>query len=180
LAAQRYTVIIDSSQHVESGICDVFLAQSEDGGCANFAETFRLGGRMLSYGAPEFWACYASVGIPIHFMQHTDRNWYIVRDLIKHDLRNSTPNGNWTSTFLQYINDPNRPFIVRAICSALLVTGHFGKLAASRHLLWRALTRGSIYAFVRAMQSSGYHCITLAELYDRVVRSGIIVVPCEE
>ena len=34
---------------------------------------------MLTYSNPDLWQCYAGAGIPVHYMQHTDGNWDILK-----------------------------------------------------------------------------------------------------
>jgi len=174
IASERYPAIVDSSQHVESGACDVFLTPGEEGNYLNMTETFRAGSRMLTYSSPEFWQCYAGAGIPVHYMQHMDTSWHILRSFLKAKTapvgKTSRESLRWA--LLQLAENPRRSLYVRALCAALLSIVNCWLEPASWEFLWRALTRSSVYAFMRAMKSAGYQCVTLTELRTKIVDYG--------
>jgi hypothetical protein len=174
IAAQRYPAIVDSSQHVESGECDIFLTPGQEGDYLNITETFRPGNRMLTYSRPEFWQCYAGAGIPIHYMQHMDTNWHILRSFLKgKTVRVSETSRGGLHRLLELAEDPRRPLYIRALCAALLITVNCCLEPSSWQFVWIALTRSSIYSFVRAMKSAGYKCGTLTELRTRAMDYGL-------
>jgi len=174
IAAERYSVIVDSSQHVESGACDVFLIPGEEGDYLNMTETFRPGSRMLTYSGPEFWQCYAGAGIPVHYMQHMDTSWHILRSFLKAKTApvGKTSRGSLRWALLQLTENPQRPLYLRAVCAALLSIVNCCLEPASWQFIWMALTRSSVYSFVRAMKLAGYECVTLTELRTRVMDYG--------
>jgi len=166
IAAERYPIIVDSSQHVESGLCEVFSEVGEEDGYLNMVETFRSGDRMLTYNNPDFWKCYAAAGIPVHYMQHTDTNWHILRNFLKSKPA-SKFNQSQTSVqsrLLHLAEDAQRPQYLRAFCAGALAVLNCSLDPASWKLLWLMLTRSSLYAFARAMKSAGYRLVTLTEL----------------
>ena len=56
-----------------------FLNPRQKANFLNAVETFRSGERMLTYSNPDFRQCYSGAGIPVHYMQHTDSNWHILK-----------------------------------------------------------------------------------------------------
>jgi peptidoglycan/xylan/chitin deacetylase (PgdA/CDA1 family) len=163
IAGFRYSAVIDSSQHVENGECDVFMAVPSEGTYFNMVETFRPGARMLTYSNPDFWRCFAGAGIPIHYMQHTDTNWHILTQLLKAN-RDSRIDVGLRGRLLRLADDPGQQLLVRAVCAALLTTMRCMAEPACSKFVWQALTRGSIYSFGRAMKAAGYSLVTLSEL----------------
>ncbi len=170
IAAERYDIILDSSQHVENGECDVFLAPGQEGGYLNVTETFRPGSRMLTYSRPEFWRCYAGAGLPIHYMQHMDTNWHILLSFLKaKTVRVNDRSPHLPRRLLELAEDPRRPLYIRALCTLLLTIISCRFEPASWKFVWIALSRNSIYSFVRMIKSAGYECVTLTELRRRVM-----------
>jgi hypothetical protein len=166
IAAERYPIIIDSSQHVEIGLCDVLWDAVQQGGSLNMVETFRSGDRMLTYSNADFWKCYAAGGIPIHYMQHVDTNWHILRNFLKSQAgsKSEASQTHVQSKLLHVVENPKRPRYLRVLCAAAFFFVNCWLEPASWRLLWRSLTRSSLYAFVRAMKSAGYRLVTLTEL----------------
>ncbi len=162
IAAACYPIIVDSSQHVESGACDVFLADGSEGDYFNAVETFRSGDRMLTYSNPDFWRCYAAAGIPIHYMQHTDTNWQILRKTMKEISCRDSGFTALSRRVLSVIDDTRRPRFLRAAYAGGLLLINLRYKPESWRLLWAALTRHSIYAFSRSMKMAGYKFVTLA------------------
>jgi hypothetical protein len=165
VAARRYAAIVDSTQHVASGECDVLLTLGDNGSYVNVTETFRPGSRMLAYGNPAFWQCYAAAGIPIHYLQHTDTNWHLLRGFLRGQLHpvSQPSQGKFMSRLLEQIENPRRSLYLRGFCTALLVMVHCTRETASWAWLWDSFSRSSLYTFVRAMQMAGYTCIGLTE-----------------
>lgn len=166
IAAKRYPVIVDSSQHVESGLCEVLSSVGQESGYLNMVETFRAGDRMLTYSNRDFWQCYAAAGIPIHYMQHVDSNWGILKTLLKKKTDSMTEGAqeNLRSRLLHLTENPRRSRSIRTICAALLWTVYYALEPGSWEFLWRLLNRSSIYSFIRAMKRAGYRCVTVTEL----------------
>lgn len=170
IASKRYSAVVDSSQHVESGDCDVLSTAPEpDGDHFSMIETFRSGSRMLTYSTPEFWTCYAAAGVPIHYMQHTDSNWHVLRNLLTANrlFNRPTSNGQRGSMLVRLAEDPKKARTIRALCTTLLIIGNFGLKPSSWKFIWKALTDSSIYNFVRAMKLAGYKFVTLTELQTK-------------
>lgn len=165
IAAKDYSVIVDSSQHWENGTCGGFLEPEADGNFFNAVETFRSGERMLTYSNPEFWRCYVGAGIPIHYMQHTDSNWDILKWFLRGqvDSRHQSPHGKLRSRLLRLAEESHRPTYLRAACATLLTIVNCSLEPSSWGFLWKVLTRSSMYSFTRAMKASGYKSLTLAE-----------------
>jgi hypothetical protein len=158
-AARNHSVICDSSQNVESGTCDVLLADGRSATFFNLAETFRCSKRVLSYTDPAFWSCYAGCGIPVHYMQHTDTNWQLLRAFLAKDGTGEVSH----SRILNCVNDPRRPQFLRVAGAVLALLTGPGFRPSAWEFLWRALTRSSIYSIVRALQSAGYAVVTITE-----------------
>ena len=174
VAGERYSVVADSSQHVESGGCDVLLTGAhDDGNYFHAAETFRPGGRMLTYSNPDFWRCYASAGIPIHYMQHTDTNWEILKNFLRRRSDAAIPSSGRgvRSRLLHFVENTAHSRNLRAICAVLLTIIDSSLEPTSWQFIWNVLTRSSLYEFVRAMKSAGYNCIPLTDLPTRLNNS---------
>jgi hypothetical protein len=136
-------------------------------------ETFRPGSRMLAFGNSDFWRCYAAAGIPVHYMQHTDRNWHIIWDFLKRDSVAKTQGyiGRVKSKLLRCAEDYSRPFYWRVLCTGVLSVLAFCSHPSSLGYLWKTLTRSSIYAFAQAMQTAGYRCTTLSEFVNIIMKT---------
>jgi predicted deacetylase len=163
IAARHYNAIIDSSHHMEDGSCDVLLAGDSEGGYINLTETFRTGHRMMDYANPDFWKCYAIAGLPVHYMQHTDTNWHLVRTLTKREIEMTLSNSRLWSRFIKQMDNVQHPLWTRAISAALLVALCIAREPRASVYFWRVLTRSSLYAFVQAMRKAGYQCVGLSE-----------------
>ncbi len=168
IAGGHYSVIVDSSQHVENGDCDVlFSTRTPPANYLHIVETFRSGSRMLTYSNPAFWKCYSSCGIPIHYMQHTDTNWQVLKNFLigrgGHELQGSKGR---LANLINVINDPRRGASLRAVCTIIVTARRCLLEPGSWEFVWKALTISSIYSFMRAMKSAGYVPVTLTELRD--------------
>ena len=167
VAAERYPIVIDSSQHVETGLADVFgNARQDDRGYFNMVETVRSGDRMLSYSSADFWRCYAAAGIPVHYMQHTDTNWHLLRNFLKAKANSNrkTPQKPLQLQLFQLAENTRNPRWVRAFSAIVIGILHCSLDPVSWKLLWLMLTRSSLYAIVRAMNVGGYQCVSLSDL----------------
>ena len=159
-AARFFSVIIDSSQHVEAGVCNHLCgSDAETGGCS-IVETFRPGDSVASFGNPDFWKCFAVAGIPVHYMQHHEKT----RDTLRRALLQSASPGE--------IGDKNRrPRIIRAgansrvrslrIASLALLAVEHAADSRRRGFLVRA-SRCNIQDFGRALLRAGYRCTALS------------------
>jgi predicted deacetylase len=163
MAARHYNAIIDSSQHAENGSCDVLLTCDSEGPYVNLTETFRTSYRMLAYANPDFWKCYATAGLPVHYMQHTDNNWHLLKTLTKREIEMTLSNYRLWSRLIKQIDNTRHPLWARAICAMLLVAVCIAREPRAVLYFWRVLTRSSIYAFVQAMRKAGYQCVGLSE-----------------
>jgi len=172
IAGERYPIIIDSSQHVESGVAAVFAEGRKGHTYFNMVETFRSGGRMLTYSNADFWKCYSAAGIPVHYMQHTDTNWHILRTFLesKTDLRSERSQRNVRSRLLHVAQNPSRPRSLRVFSAAVMSVFCWLEPSSWRPL-WMMLTSSSLYAIVRAMKLGGYRCVTVSELMTFIDRT---------
>lgn len=165
VASRRFRGIADASYRVESGRCDVLFSPGDEGNYMNLTETFRAGPRMLSYGDSDFWRCYAAAGIPVHYMQHSETNWHILRDAVTDDTaRAETEERGLIGRLLTAALDPRRPRPVRVATVASLMVRRATVNRSSWTMLRRATTRSSIYAFARAIKAAGYRSSLLSEL----------------
>jgi len=165
VAAKCFPIIVDSSQHVEDGSCDV-LGADREGNYLNAVETFRAGERTLTYSNPEFWQCYASAGIPIHYMQHTDYNWEILRKLLKTQIAAHIGSSQLVrAKLLIFAEDAQRPIYLRAICAGVLAIIALYNKPASWRVLFTMLSGSSLYRIHRAMKKGGYKFVTLKEFH---------------
>lgn len=165
VARELYSVIADSSQHMEDGTCDILMGRSTEGKYFNATETFRVSERVLTYSDWRFWRCYATAGIPVHYMQHTDHNWQVLRALLR-VVPSSHKNhllAGFRATLQTIADDAKQSTLNRAISVWLLVCFFMLVNPASSKILWRSLTANSIYCFIRAMKKAGYAFQTLTE-----------------
>jgi hypothetical protein len=164
VAKHRYSGLIDSSQNVEAGKCDLLFSIAKSGQCLNVVETFRPGDQVLAYSSPEFWKCYAAAGIPVHYMQHSPTNWYVFRNILRGASCGSSRMKNVRSRLVTYTDNFSKPTYVRLISAVLLALLVALEDPNSRRLLRRVLTHSSLYAIVRAIKAGSYQCITVNHL----------------
>lgn len=170
VAAERYSVIVDSSQHMEDGSCDILMGRATEGEYINATETFRVSERVLTYGDWRFWQCYAVAGIPVHYMQHTDSNWHVCRNLFGRAAREKGGNANRVfRAALVIVDDASQSKVTRVVSAALLTCYSILSRPSLRRVLWKAITASSVYHFLRAMRLAGYEFVTLGELRARVI-----------
>lgn len=163
VAGRRFRGVADASYRVESGRCNVLFSAGDEGDYMNLTETFRASPRMLSYGDPDFWRCYGAAGIPIHYVQHSETNWHILRDVLAEDA--GSP-GTAEGPLLASTSNLGRSRALRAVTMASLIALRGAVDWRSWSLLRRATTGSSIYAFVNAMKAAGYRSILLSELIE--------------
>jgi len=176
IAGQQFKVVIDSSQHMEDGSVAVFSVPDEESPAFNCTETFRPGSRMLSFTSPEFWKCYALAGIPVHYMQHTDTNWHLIRDFLDEQLRLADLKPDSLSARLVvYVHNAGKPRLIRIVYSACLAVIILSSNPTSGRQLWKLLTSSSLYVIIKALQSAGYQCVEMNQLCRFVSKSQKIV-----
>jgi predicted deacetylase len=170
-AGQKFKVIIDSSQHVESASSEVLFMAGEESPALNCTETFRAGSRMVSYSSPDFWRCYASAGIPVHYMQHTDTNWHLLKEFLGEQVQLSTLQpDSLNARLLTYLMHKEKPFLVRAMGAAWLGINNLWRKPASWGYLWKISTSSSLYSFIRALRRAGYQCTGLDQFNSSIVQ----------
>lgn len=166
-AAKLYSIIADSSQHMEDGTCNIMLGPGEYSSYMNITETFRQDGNILTYAEKDFWKYYAEAGIPVHYMQHTDNNWHLLRSFLKQQIQaNSSSQGSLNLRVLKIVEDDSLPLYKRSIFAILLLTFNIVSILrhpAHRLYLWRVLTRSSLYSFAKAIRMAGYQCVSLED-----------------
>ena len=140
----------------------------------NVVETFRAGDRMLTYSNQDFWQCYAAAGIPIHYMQHTDSNWEVLKSFLKGQLASiqKAPDGGLRATLLQLTEEYQRPIYLRAACATLLSIINCSREPSTWGFLWRMLTQSSLYSFAQAMKGAGYESLALTEFMQTALGDG--------
>jgi hypothetical protein len=159
VAARYFSVVIDSSQHVEAGTCSHLGGDdAETGGCS-IVETFRPGASVVNFSNPDFWKCFAVAGIPVHYMQHHEKT----RDTLRHALLRSGPTSEGADRahrlgFLR-VGANSRTRGLRVASLVLLAIGH-----ATNSQMTGFLVRASkcnMYSVVSALLSAGYRCVAL-------------------
>jgi hypothetical protein len=167
IAGQLFKTVIDSSQHMEDGSANVFSLSGEEYPAFNCSETFRPGNRMLSYISPDFWRCYALAGIPVHYMQHTDTNWHLLREFLdqKIGLASFQPGGT-NARLVTYIHNAENKRLGRSVLVAWLAIQVIWRSPSFGRVLWKLLTCSSLYAIFDALYSAGYHFSTLDQLFS--------------
>lgn len=168
LAGQQFDVILDSSQHVENGSCNVFAEEGDESPAFNCTETFRSGSRMLSYTSTNFWKCYALAGIPVHYLQHTDMNWYLLRNLLGTtaiQFTGSNPS-RLTDQLVTYMQNSKKPILLRSIATGWFMVNYLLFSSLSRQYLLKILNSSSIYSIIEALCQAGYQSVTLTQFTD--------------
>jgi predicted deacetylase len=167
VAGRHFDVVIDSSQHMESGTCEVFSVVGDEFPAMNCTETFRPGSRMFSYTSTDFWKCYALAGIPVHFLQHTDTNWQLLQDFLdKHSYATGLQTGSLNARLVAYMHSPNKTRFVRSICAVWLAANSIWRRPVTVKYIWKLLTSSSLYEIIDAMTVAGYQFIGLDQFAD--------------
>jgi hypothetical protein len=160
-AARHFGIVVDSSQHVESGDCPPLGVLEAETARPSFVETFRPGVRNLNYTNRDFWRCYALAGIPIHYMQHGEVNrgrlLKTVRDMA---ADKASPPDRRLHRLVLSMNDAGRPAYQRVASAWMVAVSGLGLTRAAELFLREA--RCDIYRTMGAAIEAGYRCVALS------------------
>jgi peptidoglycan/xylan/chitin deacetylase (PgdA/CDA1 family) len=167
-AAAHFGVVVDCTQHVESGACPPFGERDPETAQPSYAETFRPGARLFNFTNPDFWRCYSQAGIPVHYMQHgdvsRDQLLWVVRGMAS--CENDLPDGALRHLLLT-MNSARKPAYQRAGAAFLVAATAAGPRRAAELFLTEAMC--NVYRIMDAALKAGYRCVAASRLRQELV-----------